>query len=144
MYIYICSYLFDASPIVVYCSIIYQRGLYPSDQFGKVKKYGLTLLMAQDENVKKFITGVTTQLSGTWSYITNSVSRIWYVNSPSSATLFSLAWNWEVAAGCPGYHRSSNLWNTWEMELRYWSWPRGSWKRVCSSSQTSRTTLISF
>jgi mitotic spindle assembly checkpoint protein MAD2 len=46
------------------CSIIYQRGLYPSDQFGKVKKYGLTLLMAQDENVKKFITGVTTQLSG--------------------------------------------------------------------------------
>ncbi|MCO5566995.1 hypothetical protein L7F22_020678 [Adiantum nelumboides] len=44
-------------------SIIYQRGLYPTEQFGRVKKYGLTLLVAQDESVKKFISGVTTQLA---------------------------------------------------------------------------------
>ncbi|KAH7277617.1 hypothetical protein KP509_39G059300 [Ceratopteris richardii] len=44
-------------------SIIYQRGLYPEEQFGRVKKYGLTLLVAQDESVKKFITGVTAQLA---------------------------------------------------------------------------------
>ena len=82
IHLYISMYMyhvFDSHLFFLCRSIIYQRGIYPSDQFGKVKKYGLTLLMAQDENVKKFITGVTTQLSGILSsiakYITNSWKR---------------------------------------------------------------------
>ncbi|KAJ1696579.1 hypothetical protein LUZ63_005091 [Rhynchospora breviuscula] len=44
-------------------SILYNRGIYPEESFGKVKKYGLTLLLTQDEGVKSFISGLTSQLS---------------------------------------------------------------------------------
>eukprot|EP00249_Psilotum_nudum_P000841 c12987_g1_i2 orf=166-822(+) len=44
-------------------SIIFQRGLYPMEQFERVKKYGLTLLMVQEERVKRFISAVTSQLA---------------------------------------------------------------------------------
>ncbi|KAJ3696904.1 hypothetical protein LUZ61_000609 [Rhynchospora tenuis] len=44
-------------------SILYNRGIYPEESFSKVKKYGLTLLLTQDDGVKSFITGLTSQLS---------------------------------------------------------------------------------
>ncbi|KMZ60020.1 Mitotic spindle checkpoint protein MAD2 [Zostera marina] len=44
-------------------SILYNRGVYPEESFAKVKKYGLPLLLSQDESVKAFISGVTSQLS---------------------------------------------------------------------------------
>ncbi|CAM6100773.1 unnamed protein product [Calypogeia fissa] len=44
-------------------SILYQRGVYPSENFGKVKKYGLTLLVCEDEKVKTFINSVTVQIA---------------------------------------------------------------------------------
>lgn len=46
------------------CSILYNRGLYPEESFTKVKKYGLPLLLTQDEGVKTFIASLTAQLSG--------------------------------------------------------------------------------
>lgn len=45
-------------------SILYNRGVYPEESFGKVKKYGLPMLLTQDEGVKSFITNLTAQLSG--------------------------------------------------------------------------------
>ena len=45
-------------------SILYNRGLYPEESFVKVKKYGLPMLLTQDESVKSFIANVTAQLSG--------------------------------------------------------------------------------
>ncbi|XVE92228.1 hypothetical protein REPUB_Repub01dG0078900 [Reevesia pubescens] len=45
-------------------SILYNRGVYPEESFVKVKKYGLPMLLTQDESVKSFISNVTAQLSG--------------------------------------------------------------------------------
>nr|CAN73237.1 hypothetical protein VITISV_030093 [Vitis vinifera] len=44
-------------------SILYNRGVYPEESFGKVKKYGLPMLLTQDEGVKSFIANLTAQLS---------------------------------------------------------------------------------
>ncbi|KAF0891712.1 hypothetical protein E2562_010923 [Oryza meyeriana var. granulata] len=44
-------------------SILYNRGVYPEESFAKVKKYGLTMLLTQDEGVKTFIANLTSQLS---------------------------------------------------------------------------------
>ncbi|KAL5700285.1 Mitotic spindle checkpoint component mad2 [Ranunculus cassubicifolius] len=44
-------------------SILYNRGLYPEESFSKVKKYGLPMLLTNDDNVKTFITNLTAQLS---------------------------------------------------------------------------------
>ncbi|KAH3679925.1 hypothetical protein WICMUC_000668 [Wickerhamomyces mucosus] len=43
-------------------SILYQRGIYPSDDFKSVKKYGLTLLVTHDEDIKAYIRKFMTQL----------------------------------------------------------------------------------
>lgn len=49
---------------ITFCSILYNRGLYPEESFARVKKYGLPLLLTQDEGVKSFISNLTSQLSG--------------------------------------------------------------------------------
>lgn len=45
-------------------SILYNRGVYPEESFVKVKKYGLPMLLTQDEGVKSFIANLNAQLSG--------------------------------------------------------------------------------
>uniref|UniRef100_A0A1D1XII5 Mitotic spindle checkpoint protein MAD2 n=1 Tax=Anthurium amnicola TaxID=1678845 RepID=A0A1D1XII5_9ARAE len=44
-------------------SILYNRGVYPEESFAKVKKYGLPMLLTQDEGVKSFLSSLTSQLS---------------------------------------------------------------------------------
>lgn len=46
------------------CSILYNRGVYPEESFVKVKKYGLPMLLTEDEEVKSYIASITSQLSG--------------------------------------------------------------------------------
>ncbi len=43
-------------------SILYQRGIYPPDDFQMVKKYGLNMLVTADEDVKKYIRRILAQL----------------------------------------------------------------------------------
>ncbi|XP_054167449.1 mitotic spindle assembly checkpoint protein MAD2A-like [Oppia nitens] len=43
-------------------SILYQRGLYPSDRFNQCQKYGLTLLMTIDDKLKTYLQTVLSQL----------------------------------------------------------------------------------
>lgn len=43
-------------------SILYQRGVYPQDDFTTVKKYGLTLLKTQDEELKSYIRVILLQV----------------------------------------------------------------------------------
>lgn len=38
--------------------------MYPEESFAKVKKYGLPMLLTQDEGVKSFIANLNAQLSG--------------------------------------------------------------------------------
>ncbi|GAU16619.1 mitotic spindle checkpoint protein MAD2-like [Trifolium pratense] len=44
-------------------SILYNRAVYPEESFVKVKKYGLPMLLTEDEGVKSFIANLTAQLS---------------------------------------------------------------------------------
>lgn len=46
-------------------SILYQRGVYPPETFDIEEKFGVTLLMSQDEKVQKFLTAVLSQMQGT-------------------------------------------------------------------------------
>ncbi|CAG2120931.1 unnamed protein product, partial [Medioppia subpectinata] len=55
-------------------SILYQRGLYPSDRFIHSQKYGLTLLMTIDEKLKEYLAIVLSQLKT--FMVTKSVHKI--------------------------------------------------------------------
>lgn len=43
-------------------SILYQRGVYPQEDFTTVRKYGLTLLKTYDEELKAYIRRILTQV----------------------------------------------------------------------------------
>ena len=43
-------------------SILYQRGIYPSESFTRKQEYGLTLLVSTDEKVNNFLKSVLTQI----------------------------------------------------------------------------------
>ncbi|XP_003739485.1 mitotic spindle assembly checkpoint protein MAD2A [Galendromus occidentalis] len=43
-------------------SILYQRGVYPPENFCRVQKYGLTMLVTDDERLKEYLQGVANQL----------------------------------------------------------------------------------
>eukprot|EP00940_MAST-03C_sp_MAST-3C-sp2_P002810 g2810.t1 len=43
-------------------SILFQRGIYPPETFSRMKKYGLAMLVTQDENLKKYLSNVLSQL----------------------------------------------------------------------------------
>jgi mitotic spindle assembly checkpoint protein MAD2 len=44
-------------------SILFQRGIYPPENFTKVNKYGLSMLVTNDEGLKKYLGQVLSQLS---------------------------------------------------------------------------------
>lgn len=45
-------------------SILYQRGIYPPEDFKMVKKYGLTLFTSADESLERYIQSVMKQVQG--------------------------------------------------------------------------------
>ena len=47
-------------------SILYQRGVYPPEQFERVQKYGLPMMVTCDDALKSYITSVMKQLEGLW------------------------------------------------------------------------------
>ncbi|EKG11971.1 DNA-binding HORMA [Macrophomina phaseolina MS6] len=48
-----------------YCihTILFQRGVYPAEDFTAVKKYGLTMMVSSDDQVKAYIKKIMSQLS---------------------------------------------------------------------------------
>ncbi|XP_044157962.1 mitotic spindle assembly checkpoint protein MAD2A [Bufo gargarizans] len=48
-------------------SILYQRGIYPSESFTRAQKYGLTLLVSTDPDLKNYLNTVVEQLKD-WLY----------------------------------------------------------------------------
>jgi len=52
-------------------TILFQRGIYPPDEFEQVKKYGLPLLVSKEKGVKTFIDKIMTQSGGKTSLIMN-------------------------------------------------------------------------
>lgn len=43
-------------------SILYQRGVYPPEKFTHVQKYGMTVLVTDDDELRNYLEGVTKQL----------------------------------------------------------------------------------
>ncbi|XP_071455289.1 mitotic spindle assembly checkpoint protein MAD2A [Hetaerina americana] len=43
-------------------SILFQRGIYPSETFNHAVKYGLTILISSDDGIKKFLDAVLDQI----------------------------------------------------------------------------------
>ncbi|KAI5479079.1 mitotic spindle assembly checkpoint protein MAD2 [Pseudohyphozyma bogoriensis] len=55
-------------------SILYQRGIYPPEDFKPIKKYGLTLIMTSDERLDAYIRQVMDQVK-TW-ILAGNISRL--------------------------------------------------------------------
>ena len=45
-------------------SLLFQRGIYPPEDFKMVKRYGLNILVSADENVKSYLKKVLSQIEG--------------------------------------------------------------------------------
>lgn len=75
-------------------SILFQRGVYPADEFGRVKKYGMTLLMCQQERVKAFIDTITQQIA-TWLE-TGTLQRVVMVIASMSTKEVLERWNFNI------------------------------------------------
>jgi len=50
-------------------SILYQRGIYPPETFTRVQKYGLTILITTDEELKKYLTNILSDVKGVLSLL---------------------------------------------------------------------------
>lgn len=48
----------------MYISILFQRGIYPPEEFERVQKYGCPLMVTTDKALKGYIKNVLAQLSG--------------------------------------------------------------------------------
>ncbi len=46
------------------CSILYQRGVYPPEDFEPQKQYGLTMMVSTEPGIKKYLCSVLEQMSG--------------------------------------------------------------------------------
>ncbi|OCF34113.1 mitotic spindle assembly checkpoint protein MAD2 [Kwoniella heveanensis BCC8398] len=55
-------------------SILYQRGVYPSDDFRMVKKYGLPMLVTADDNLKEYLSTILSQVQE-W-LLSSSINRL--------------------------------------------------------------------
>ncbi|GBG76763.1 hypothetical protein CBR_g22979 [Chara braunii] len=65
-------------------SILYQRGIYPSDSFTQVKKYGLPILVCENDGVKKYLNQVLEQVSD-WLSTGNLKQLVMVIASLSSS-----------------------------------------------------------
>lgn len=53
--------------------MLYQRGVYHPESFGRVAKYGITTLVTTDEGLKVYLDNVITQLKGKWTKASFSI-----------------------------------------------------------------------
>nr|XP_025041671.1 mitotic spindle assembly checkpoint protein MAD2A [Pelodiscus sinensis] len=75
-------------------SILYQRGVYPSETFTRVQKYGLTLLVTTDPDLKNYLNNVVEQLKD-WLYKC-SVQRLVVVISSIESSEVLERWQFDI------------------------------------------------
>uniref|UniRef100_A0A4W2HUR1 Mitotic spindle assembly checkpoint protein MAD2A n=1 Tax=Bos indicus x Bos taurus TaxID=30522 RepID=A0A4W2HUR1_BOBOX len=78
-------------------SILYQRGLYPSETFTRVQKYGLTLLVTTDPELIKYLNNVD-QLKGILLLDTCSVQKLVVVISNIESGEVLERWQFDIDA----------------------------------------------
>jgi hypothetical protein len=69
-------------------SVLYQRGIYPPEDFKVVKKYGLNVLVTTDDEVKNYMKRIMMQLSRNIPFQLNAIQLIVFL-------LFRLDEGWE-------------------------------------------------
>jgi mitotic spindle assembly checkpoint protein MAD2 len=84
-------------------SILFQRGIYPSEEFSRVKKYGMTLLICQQENVKAFIETITAQLSN-WLEAGNLERAVLVIASIPTKEVLE-RWNFTIETDTDAVHK---------------------------------------
>ncbi|NP_001084751.1 uncharacterized protein LOC414724 [Xenopus laevis] len=80
-----------------YCginSILYQRGIYPSETFTRVQKYGLTLLVSTDPALKEYLNKVTDQLKE-WLYKCQVQKLVVVITSIDSSEILE-RWQFDI------------------------------------------------
>ncbi|OCT99902.1 hypothetical protein XELAEV_18005686mg [Xenopus laevis] len=80
-----------------YCginSILYQRGIYPSETFTRVQKYGLTLLVSTDPALKEYLNKVTDQLKE-WLYKCQVQKLVVVITSIDSSDILE-RWQFDI------------------------------------------------
>ncbi|RPA75020.1 mitotic spindle checkpoint component mad2 [Ascobolus immersus RN42] len=75
-------------------TILFQRGVYPAEDFTPVKKYGLNMLVSSDDQVKAYIKKITSQLSK-WMY-SGSINKLVIVISSRDDGIDIERWQFDV------------------------------------------------
>ncbi|CCE81337.1 Piso0_001235 [Millerozyma farinosa CBS 7064] len=75
-------------------SILFQRGIYPPEDFQTVRKYGLPLLVSADEEVKQYINKIMTQIKK-WVYGRKIVKLVVVIVSKPSSEVIE-RWEFDI------------------------------------------------
>jgi|SRR5579859_2660881 len=89
-------------------SVLYQRGIYPPEDFKVVKKYGLNVLITTDEEVKNYIKRIMGQLSRMNQFVVTNAAN----------TSFRLDERWKNLEAGHGYYFERHRRSTRKMAIR--------------------------
>ncbi|KAG0619968.1 hypothetical protein M758_4G178800 [Ceratodon purpureus] len=96
-------------------SILYQRGIYPADDFTMVKKYGMSLLVCQQEQVKGFIDTNTKQIA-TWLE-TGNIQRVVMVIASIATKEVLERWNFIIESDQEVLEKGYGSWTLFLVEF---------------------------
>jgi mitotic spindle assembly checkpoint protein MAD2 len=113
-------------------TILFQRGVYPAEDFNAVKKYGLNMLVSSDDQVKAYIKKIMSQLNK-WM-VNGKISKLVVVITDKDTGEHLERWQFEVSWYQSYWNRlaypsGSNIWKSWQDEV--FKQRRG--QRECSS-----------
>jgi mitotic spindle assembly checkpoint protein MAD2 len=60
---YLCTAQYSLYCLGIYRSILYQRGIYPTDSFRQEQHYGLSIMVSKDQGLTAYLQTVTKQMS---------------------------------------------------------------------------------
>jgi len=87
-------------------TILFQRGVYPAEDFNAVKKYGLTMLVSSDDQVKSYIKKIMTQLNE-WM-INGKISKLVVVITSKDTGEHVERWQFDVQIFNKGSNKKSS------------------------------------
>jgi len=87
-------------------TILFQRGVYPAEDFSAVKKYGLTMLVSSDDQVKAYIKKIMTQLNE-WM-IGGKISKLVVVITSKDTGEHVERWQFDVQIFSKGSSKKSS------------------------------------
>ncbi|CAM9567318.1 unnamed protein product [Heterosigma akashiwo] len=87
-------------------SILYQRGIYPPESFSREAKYGLTMLVSQDEGLLEYLQNVIQQIEG-W-LMNGEIQRLIVVITGSDSGETLERWVFQVEHSKPLGERDPN------------------------------------